>query len=108
MNRPAPASLRSATPKKNVPCFSGLAGGIFLEKGKDIFLWCSALQVFGQVAGLTRTRFCQNNFSGGKDLTKPRLISDFASGGGGVWGGILRLLHPFFGEILAESYSIHI
>ncbi|KKS70514.1 MAG: hypothetical protein UV42_C0051G0001, partial [Candidatus Magasanikbacteria bacterium GW2011_GWE2_42_7] len=29
-----------------------------------------------------------------------RLISDFASGGGGVWGGILRLLHPFhFGEI---------
>jgi len=31
---------------------------------------------------------------------KPRLISDFASGGGGVWGGILRLLHPFcFGEI---------
>jgi DNA-binding XRE family transcriptional regulator len=31
---------------------------------------------------------------------KPRLLSDFASGGGGVWGGILRLLHPFsFGEI---------
>ena len=26
---------------------------------------------------------------------KPRLLSDFASGGGGVWGGILRLLHPF-------------
>jgi hypothetical protein len=38
--------------------------------------------------------------SGDMVSAKPRLISDFASGGGGVWGGILRLLHPFsFGEI---------
>jgi hypothetical protein len=39
-------------------------------------------------------------FFWGFGFALPRLISDFASGGGGVWGGILRLLHPFsFGEI---------
>ena len=38
---------------------------------------------------------------------KPRLLSDFASGGGGVWGGILRLLHPFsFGEIRGGHHPI--
>jgi len=42
----------------------------------------------------------RKHFSGDMVSAKPRLISDFASGGGGVWGGILRLLHPFyFGEI---------
>ncbi len=42
----------------------------------------------------------RNFFSGDMLSAKPRLLSDFASGGGGVWGGILRLLHPFcFGEI---------
>jgi DNA-binding XRE family transcriptional regulator len=42
----------------------------------------------------------RKQFSGDMVSAKPRLISDFASGGGGVWGGILRLLHPFsFGEI---------
>jgi len=40
------------------------------------------------------------SFFGDMVSVKPRLISDFTSGGGGVWGGILRLLHPFsFGEI---------
>src|SRR3989338_7806433 len=35
------------------------------KKGKDIFLWCSALQVFGQCGGTSiRTRFCENNFLG--------------------------------------------
>ena len=43
----------------------------------------------------------RKQFSGDMVSAKPRLLSDFASGGGGVWGGILRLLHPFsFGEIL--------
>jgi len=42
----------------------------------------------------------RKQYSGEKVSAKPRLLSDFASGGGGVWGGILRLLHPFyFGEI---------
>ena len=51
-----------------------------------------------------RTKFCGNNFLG-KGFRKTSadssfLNSDVASGGGGVWGGILRLLHPFsFGEI---------
>jgi DNA-binding XRE family transcriptional regulator len=37
----------------------------------------------------------RKQFSGDMVSAKPRLLSDFASGGGGVWGGILRLLHPF-------------
>ena len=38
---------------------------IFSEKGKDIFLWGSALQVFGQCGGASiRTRFCENYFLG--------------------------------------------
>ena len=38
MNRPAPASLRSATPKKNVPCFLDLAGvKFFLKKERTFF-----------------------------------------------------------------------
>ena len=41
----------------------------------------------------------RNHFSGDMVSAKPRLISDFASGGGGVWGGILRLLIIF---VLAE------
>ena len=45
----------------------------------------------------------------GKGFGKTSTDLDFASGGGGVWGGILRLLHPFsFGEIRGEHpcYSI--
>jgi hypothetical protein len=43
-----------------------------------------------------RTKFCGNNFLG-KGFRKTSadsffLNSDVASGGGGVWGGILRLL----------------
>jgi hypothetical protein len=39
MNRPAPASLRSATPKKNVPYFSDLAGVKFLLKKERTFFF---------------------------------------------------------------------
>ena len=45
----------------------------------------------------------------GKGFGKTETDLDFASGGGGVWGGILRLLHPFhFGEIRGghTCYSI--
>jgi len=38
MNRPAPASLRSATPKKNVSCFLDLARmKFFLKKERTFF-----------------------------------------------------------------------
>ena len=48
----------------------------------------------------------RKHFSGDMVSAKPRLLSDFASGGGGVWGGILRLLHPFsFGEIRGGQKS---
>lgn len=50
----------------------------------------------------------RKQFSGDMVSAKPRLLSDFASGGGGVWGGILRLLHPFsFGEIRGGHALIH-
>ena len=39
-------------------------------------------------------------FFWGNGFRKTSTDLDFASGGGGVWGGILRLLYPFsFGEI---------
>ena len=58
--RPATASRTRRTPKKNAPCISDLrAGEFFLKKERAFFLRCSALQVFGQVAGL-RKFFCQN------------------------------------------------
>jgi len=38
--------------KEKCPCFSDLRATDFFQKRDDIFLWCSALQVFGQVAGL--------------------------------------------------------
>src|SRR3989338_5130353 len=64
---PTTASLHSATPKKKkTPCISVLAGVKFLlKKGKDIFLWGSALQVFWQCGEASmRTRFCENYFLG--------------------------------------------
>jgi len=39
-------------------------GEIFLESGKDIFLWCSALQVFGQVAEQCGLGFAEAIFWG--------------------------------------------
>jgi hypothetical protein len=53
----------------------------------------------------------RKQFSGDMVSAKPRLSSDFASGGGGVWGGILRLLHPFllakFGADKNTNTSYH-
>src|SRR3989344_1720812 len=66
-NRPATASLHSATPKrKNVPCSFDFRGGGFFLKWKGHFsFWGSALQVFGQCGGASiRTRFCENYFLG--------------------------------------------
>ena len=58
------------------------------------------LELFSRSKCTSADSVLRKQFSGDMVSAKPRLISDFASGGGGVWGGILRLLHPFsFGEI---------
>ena len=51
--RPATASLHSATPKrKNVPCFFVFRGGDFLLKWKGHFsFWCSAQKFLGRCRG---------------------------------------------------------
>lgn len=66
MNHPAIASQSLGNPeRKNTPCISGLAGVKFLLKKERVFFFRgSALQVFGQVAGLMWTRFCENYFLG--------------------------------------------
>ena len=73
MIRRKPHALAStpATPKEKCLLLFWFGGGeIFLEKGKDIFLWGSALQVFGQCMGLQyglgKTKIC---FSEGKDFS---------------------------------------
>ena len=96
---PPPRRASAETPKeKHSLHFWFGGGGFFLKKERVFFFRGSALQVFGQVAGLMRTRFCQNYFLGegfGKTSADSFLNSDVASGGGGVWGGILRLLRYF-------------
>jgi len=85
--RPATASLHSATPKrKNVPYFFDFRGGGFFLKWKGHFsFWGSALQVFGQCGGASiRTRQSENLFFWGKGFfALPRLISRPQKG---VWG----------------------
>ena len=57
-----------------------------------------------------RTKFWQSNFLGkgfAKTSTHLFLNSDVANGGGGVWGGILRLLlFLFLGKGRTSCYSI--
>src|SRR3989344_7169456 len=63
------------TPKKNVLSFLEEIGRAQIRKARNIFLWCSALQVFGQCGGLQCGRsFGKTIFWGGKDLPKLRLI----------------------------------
>jgi len=54
----------------------------------------SCPQGLGQVAEQCGLGFAKTIFWG-KGFGKTSTDLDFASGGGGVWGGILRLLHPF-------------
>jgi len=72
---PATASLRSATPKKKCSLlFRFVRDQFFLKKERTFFLWCSALQVFGQVAGLQFGLGFAKTIFWGKDFAKPRLI----------------------------------
>src|SRR3989344_1596838 len=104
MNRSATASLHSATPKKNVSCFLDLAGvKFFLKMERTFFFGVLPSKYSGSVAEQCGLGFAKTIFWG-KGFGKTSTDLDFASGGGGVWGGILRLLHPFsFGEIRGEQ-----
>ena len=95
MNRSATASLHSATPKKNVPCFPDLAVvNFFLKKERTFFF--GVLPSRSRAGGGTmRTKFCKNYFLGkGFCKTSAHLFlnSEVANGKGGVWGGIFHLL----------------
>ena len=66
-------------------------GGVCLKKSEPILR-----KIPTNETGTMRTKFCGNYFLG-KGFRKTSadsffLNSDVASGGGGVWGGILRLL----------------
>jgi len=78
MNRFVPASLHSATPKKNARCFLDLAGVKFFLKKERTFFFGVLPFCFGQV-----TEQCGRSF--GKTLTHLFLNSDVANGKGGVW-----------------------
>src|SRR3989344_7466675 len=76
---------------------------IISEKGKDIFLWCSALQVFGQCGGASmRTRQSGKHISGEKDF---RFASaDFPPAERGLGNECGRVLR--FGFRRASFYKI--
>jgi len=101
MNRPATASLHSATPKKNVPCFSDVVGVKFFLKVERTFFFGVLPSRSRSGGGTMRTKFWQSNFLG-KGFAKTSadlfLNSDVANGKGGVWGGIFHLLLFLFWE----------
>jgi len=107
MNRSATASLLSATPKKNVPCFSDVVVKFFLKKERTFFF--GVLPSRSRAGGGTmRTKFCKNYFLGkGFCKTSAHLFlnSDVANGKGGVWGGIFHLpLFLFWGNSGRTEY----
>src|SRR3990167_826171 len=95
MNRPATASLHSATPKKNVSYFFDLAVVKFFLK-KEMTFFFGVLPSRSRAGGGTmRTKFWQNYFLGkgfAKTSTHLFLNLEVANGKGGVWGGIFHLL----------------
>ena len=95
MNRSATASLHSATPKKNVPCFSDMAVVKFFLKKERTFFFGVLPSRSRAGGGTMRTKFWQSYFLGkGFAKTSAHLFlnSDVANGKGGVWGGIFHLL----------------
>ena len=72
--RPATASLRSATPKENTPCFFVLREGGFSSNGKGVFFRGSALNESGRWRGYNADSVLRKLFFGEeKDFAKPRL-----------------------------------
>ncbi len=95
MNRSATASLHSATPKKNVPCFSDVVVVKFFLKKERTFFFGVLPSRSRAGGGTMRTKFWQNYFLGkGFAKTSAHLFlnSEVANGKGGVWGGIFHLL----------------
>ncbi|MCR4330737.1 MAG: hypothetical protein NUV49_02560 [Patescibacteria group bacterium] len=95
MNRSATASLHSATPKKNVPCFSDMVVVKFFLKKERTFFFGVLPSRSRAGGGTMRTKFWQNYFLGkGFAKTSAHLFlnSEVANGKGGVWGGIFHLL----------------
>jgi len=95
MNRSATASLHSATPKKNVPCFLDVVGVKFFLKKERTFFFGVLPSRSRAGGGTMRTKFWRNYFLG-KGFAKTSadlfLNLDVANGKGGVWGGIFHLL----------------
>ena len=88
---PATASLRSATPKKNVSCFSDFARDrFFLKMERTFFFGVPPSMLRAVWRGFNADSVLPKLFSGEKELAKPWLIFVFAfcPRGGGVWGGI--------------------
>jgi len=88
MNRSATASLHSATPKKNVPCFSDVVVvNLFLKKERTFFF--GVLPSRSRAGGETMwTKFCKNYFLGkGFCKTSAHL---FLNSGGRDWKTILN------------------
>ena len=98
---PATASLRSATPKKNVPCFSDLARDrFFLKKERTFFFGVLPVKIFGQCGGAKCGQGkAKTIFAGGKGFALPRLlfqnggdlVSAAQEGAGGMRGGFAGL-----------------
>ena len=87
MNRPATASLHSATPKKNVPCFSDMAVVKFFLKKERTFFFGVLPSRSRAGGGTMRTKFCKNYFLGkGFCKTSAHLFlnSDVTNGKGGL------------------------
>ncbi len=110
---PATASLHSATPKrKNVSCSFVFRGGGFFLKWKGHFsFWGSALQVFGQVAGLQFGRAFAKTIFWGKDFAKARLIyfggsSDFVRAEEGFGEESARAFSDFFGDYSSSQVRV--
>jgi hypothetical protein len=105
MDRPATASLRSATLKENTPCFLFCAGGKFFLKKERVFSFRVLPSKYsGRWRGSMRTRFCENYFLGRKMISQ-NLGSDFPRAGG-VWGGMRAGLLLDFWRTIDSSAQI--
>ena len=95
-NRPATASLHSATPKrKNVPCFLDLAGVEFLLKKERIFFFGVLHSKYsGSVAGRNAIRTRQSKILSSRKNSfcfASEFVSAAQEGAGGMHGGFLRV-----------------
>src|SRR3972149_5325234 len=99
MNRSATASLHSATPKKNVPCFLDLVVVKFFLKMERTFFFGVLPSRSRAGGGTMRTKFCKNYFLGKgscKTSASFSLNSDSIDAKSVIWKGIFHLLRFLF------------